>query len=945
MDTYILSLLYYIIDKNVLIKALNRIYEVLGGMTLKKSKDRILEYLVDQCKKQKSENRTNIIGCSTKEIANALSIQRSNVSSILNKLYKEGKIIKTKGKPVIYTANLTENGNKTYKTNLNFSSLIGGKGSLKKSVQQAKAAILYPPNGLHTLLLGPTGVGKTMFAELMYKFAIERGVLSIDAPFIAFNCADYANNPQLLLAHLFGCKKGSFTGADRDRLGLVDKANGGILFLDEIHRLPPEGQEMFFMLIDKGIYSALGDIDNKKKSNVLIICATTENEGSYLLSTFTRRIPMTINIPSLKERSLEERFELICQFFKTESIRIGKVIIVTSNALRSLLLYNCYGNVGQLKSDIQLGCANAFLKHISKREKRIVVDTIDFSNEVKQGLLLYKNYAEVIDRIIKENMKLTFSPREGKYQVELEDDSLPKSFYEDIEKRIQELQERGVDEQDINFIMSFDIDNYFKKYIRKFNENVNKYELAKIVDKRIIDLVDDFVMMATERLKRVFPSKVFYGLCLHLNSSIERIKQDKKIVNPNLKEIIEKNPEEYALALHLVGVLEKEYDIKMPVDEVGFVSMFLCVDKNEDSNLSIRPTVVVAMHGKSTASSMAEVANKLVGGENVYSYDMSLDKNPKVAYNELKDLILKKHQGAGVILLVDMGSLGMFGELISAETGIKIRVLDMVTTIITIECARKSMTSNNIDEILEEVKDSVNYFSNYGKSLTQTYIPRKENIILTVCTTGEGSAIKLKNLIEEKINLKEKDIQIIPMPVADTKQMHSSINRLSKDKRIVAIVGTINPNVYGIPFISVSDLLLGDNYEKIKSIINSIKTAKDLYNEIFETLDIEFEDLDIHTFKPMCIHFLDFIEGELSRDLNIDKAVGLILHLACAISKMIKNEEMPKCIKREELIQKYTQEFKCIKTALVQFEKAYNIVFSEDEICNILSIIMDIYVV
>jgi transcriptional regulatory protein LevR/transcriptional regulator with AAA-type ATPase domain len=912
---------------------------------LKKSKDKILEYLIEQCKKQKSKGKKDFVGCTTKEIANALCLQRSNVSSVLNKLYAEGKVLKIKGKPVIYTVNLPENDNKVFKTNFNFDTLIGGNGSLKKSVQQAKAAILYPPNGLHTLLLGPTGVGKTMFAELMYKFAVEKGVLSVNAPFVAFNCADYANNPQLLLAHLFGCKKGAFTGADKDRPGLVDKANGGILFLDEIHRLPPEGQEMLFMLIDKGIYTALGDIDNKKKSDVLIICATTESEGSYLLSTFTRRIPMTINIPSLKERPLEERFELICQFFKTESIRIGKEIIVSANVLRSLLLYNCNGNVGQLKSDIQLGCANAFLKYISKGEKRIIVDTIDFSNEVKQGLLLYKNYSEVIDNIIKEDMKLTFSPREGKYQIELDDNSLPKSFYEDIEKRIQELQERGVDEQDINFIMSFDIENYFKKYIRKFNREVNKHELAKIVDKKIIDLVEDFLMMATERLKRVFPSKVFYGLCLHLSSSIERIKQNKKIVNHNLKEIIEKNSEEYALALHFAGILENEFNIKIPVDEVGFISMFLSVDKNQDENVNIRPIVVVAMHGKSTASSMAEVANKLVGGENVYSYDMSLDKNPQVAYKELKDLIIKKHQGVGVILLVDMGSLGMFGELISAETGIKIKVLDMVTTIIAIECAKKAMTSNNIDEILEEVKDSVNYFSNYGKSLTQTYIPRKENIILTVCTTGEGSAIKLKNLIEEKINLKEKDIQIIPMSVADTKQMHNSINRLSKDKRIIAIVGTINPNIYGIPFISVSDFLLGDNYDKIKNIIDQVKTVKDLYDEIFEALDREFKDFDVNVFKTLCINFLDFVEDELNKDLNIDKAVGLILHLACAISKMIKNEDMPKCSKKEEIKQKYTQEFKCIKTAVVQFEKSYNIVFTDDEICNILSIIKDIYIV
>ena len=120
---------------------------------------------------------------------------------------------------------------------------------------------MYPPRGLHTLLLGETGVGKTLFAETIYKYAKSTKVLDEEAPFISFNCADYANNPQLLLSYLFGVKKGTYTGANEDRDGIVEKANGGILFLDEIHRLPPEGQEILFYLIDKGEYRPLGEVE------------------------------------------------------------------------------------------------------------------------------------------------------------------------------------------------------------------------------------------------------------------------------------------------------------------------------------------------------------------------------------------------------------------------------------------------------------------------------------------------------------------------------------------------------------------------------------------------------------------------------------------------------------------------------------------------------------
>lgn len=673
------------------------------GNKLKKKEERILQFLYNRCENQRKTGKTEIIGCTTKEIANALSLQRSNVSAILNRLYAEGKVMKIKGKPVIYTVNGFHDGNRTFDITGSFDTLIGSDKSLKKCIQQAKAAILYPPHGLHTLLIGPTGVGKSMFAELMYKFAVEKGVISAQAPFVSFNCADYANNPQLLLAHLFGCKKGAFTGADRDRLGIVDKANGGILFLDEVHRLPPEGQEMFFTLIDKGIYTPLGEIDSKKMGNVLIVCATTEDTNSSLLSTFTRRIPMTISLPSLKERTVEERFELICEFFKIESRRIGREIVVSANAIRSLLLYNCNGNVGQLKSDIQLGCANAFLKCVSKGKKRIEVHSTDFSTQVKQGLLLYKYHVEEIEKMVKGNVKLSFTPK-GKgeiLEIRYDDYSLPSSFYEDIERRIQELQGRGVEEEDINFIISLDIENYFKKYIQRFEQGVRKEEISKIVDPRIIALVENFLESASVRLKKTFSNQVFYGLCLHIYASLKRLRADKKITNPNLKEIIEKYPDQYALALHFSGILEKEFGVNIPVDEVGFISMFLRADEPQEELLKNKPIVVVAMHGKSTASSMAEVANKLVGGDNVFAYDMNLDKEPKEAYEELKALVVKHHQGAGVLLLVDMGLLGMFGELISEETGIEIRVLDMVTTSVVIECARKVLVGKPIQDVWE----------------------------------------------------------------------------------------------------------------------------------------------------------------------------------------------------------------------------------------------------
>lgn len=901
------------------------------------NKEEILKYIEEKCKRQ-HEKGEKTIGCDTNEIAERLNIKRTNVSKILNELYQEGLIIKIKGKPVLYSLNFNK---KASKFSVSFDNLIGSDKSLKKSVQQAKASILYPPRGLYTLLLGETGVGKTMFAELMHRFAIENCILPSNAPFITFNCADYANNPQLLLAHLFGAKKGSYTGSDKDRIGLVEKANNGILFLDEVHRLPPEGQETLFYLMDKGEYTSIGDADNVKKSSVLIICATTEDVDTSLLATFTRRIPINITIPPLRDRTFEERYELVCEFLKIESARIGREIIVSPNSLRCLLLYNCPGNVGQLKSDIQLGCANAFLKCVSRKEKNIRLHSTDFTAQVKQGLILYKSYSDQIDKIVDSSKRLSFSAAGIEEILEIDKTKLPDNFYEDIEDRIQELQERGVDEEDINVLMSLEIENYFRELVGDTQRQVNKEELSKLVDKKIIDLVEEFLSYAGVKLGKVFPNKTFYGLCLHISSSIERLKSGKKVINHNLKRIIEENKEEYVLALNFATKLEKQFNIKLPVDEVGFIAMFLTLGKNSDTEESCIPIVVVAMHGRHTASSMMEVAQKLVGAYNIYAYDMSLDKNAKEAYQELKDIIVKNHRGAGVLLLVDMGSLKMFGNLIEEETGIKIKVLEMASTITVIECARKSLIEYDIDNIWYSVNEShSNFFNSSLHSLSENFMAKKDKLIITVCTTGEGSALTLKEMIEKKLKL-PKNVQVMALTINNTKEFYSSVNKLAKDKKITAIVGTFNPDIYGIPFVSISQMFSEEGVTLLKSLINGNDIGE--YAWIIENYKEEIDgSIDVEEYKNICLSTISFIQTKLGFEVSEEIATGVVLHLICAIKRLLNGTDSPECEVKAKLYENYKLQLLKLKKFMNSISKDLNIFFNDDEVCFVLRSVLEI---
>jgi len=912
------------------------------------NEDRIYAFLRQSCEQQK-EQHNEITGLTTQQVAEGTQIQRANVSSKLNKLYRDGRIIKRKGKPVVYQIDLSQvNEKRALPKASNLDMLIGSEGSLKGSIQQAKAAILYPPAGLHSLILGPTGVGKTMFAELMYKFAYENGVIDTNAPFIAFNCADYSNNSQLLLSHLFGTKKGAFTGATEDRSGIVDKADGGILFLDEVHRLPSAGQEMLFYLIDRGQYSPLGAVGEKKEANVLIICATTEDKDSALLGTFLRRIPMVINLPSLRNRNYEERFKLIRDFFRLESKRIGKEIVVTSDVVKNLLLYNCSGNIGQLKSDIQLGCANAFLRCISGGEKKIKIFLPDFPKNIREGILHYKHNRESIDKIIPREAKLSFKAKEPEVIIDNGDYNLPDNFYEVIESRIHELQSRGIDEQDINLIMSFDVDNYFKKYINRFDKRINKRELSKIVNKSTIELVEQYLNFASEKLNRVFSSKVFYGLCLHLNASIERIRKNVQIVNHNFNEIVENYPEEYAIAYHFSGIIEKEMKIRIPVEEVGFMAMFLSVDQMEEERNGIKPVVIIAMHGNSAATSISEVVNRIVGAENTFAYDLSLDINTKTAYAELSEVIRRNHRGGGVLLLVDMGSLGMMAELISEELGIKIRVIDMVTTVTAMECSRKALTESNIDIIWDEIASKTPQLIQHDSSVFKEYKTKKDNIIITLCITGEGSALKLKHMIEENIDLEDRNVHVVPLSISNQENIHQKVNKLSKEKNIIAIVGTIDPGIHGISYIPVSELFLDGHYQGLKALVYGLDKTLDIhqppavdefYDQFFMAINKEIEGIDIIAFSPYFKQFVNGISKELKCGFDMDVISGLIFHMSSAMEKIVAGIPGPICNRKDHIMQTYSNSFEVVRDHLRSIEEQYQVTIPDDEVCFLLSII------
>lgn len=913
-------------------------------------------------------------GFTTTTISNITGIGRSNVSRELNILVKEGKAIKIIGRPVRFIdrkkleemteldlqgqnifnslAELFEKSKE--KKNISkdifqdpFEKIIGSKGSLELPIKQAKAAILYPPKGLHTLITGDTGVGKSTFAQMMYRYAIFSKIIDEKSEFIVFNCSEYAENPQLILSQLFGHAKGAFTGADRDKQGLIEKADGGIILLDEIHRLPPEGQEMLFLLMDKKIYRKLGETETYREADILIIGATTEDINSTLLKTFLRRIPMIIRLPSLSERGLSERLELIENFFKEEVNNVDVPINVYRDVLRALLLYDCQGNIGQLKGDIQLLCARGFLDYKTYNKKQIDVETPFLSEHIYSGLLNYnKNREDILNLLKYEKDYYTFNKTNGEKFIIIDNYSLSTDLYEEIIEKHNNYRKEGYSEGKINEIINDDIEKYFKELLIKCNaekEIPEKEELFKIISPRVYNAVEISLLLAEQKLKRKFSNKAKIGLAMHISALMERIATGEVIYNDEINKIAINNPEEFKAAKLMREVLEEELEINIPKEEIGFITMFLsAVDLDEKSK---KIGVIVLAHGDHTASSIADVANSLLDTDHCQSIDMPLHMKVENILEEAIEKVKNVDEGKGVLLLVDMGSLTAFSEIIFKKTNIMTNSIENVSTPLVIEAVRKSfLPEMTLSKLVEELETINPYI---GRSITDD-IKNKANIskpkvIFTTCITGKGAAIKIAELLENALPfVREYNLRIKPLDIT-SKTNIKEILRENKDEEIVAVVGTVNLHIPGVPFISMDELIIGDGIKNIERIIGGVDSHYIKKRVSEQNIFVQMLEKILVFLNP--IKAYDYVNKsyiETIGILNIDNLEQLkiryIFHVSCMIERLLQKESLPyKDI--DNLIKSKKLMYKGIKNSLVNIEEAFGIKVPNTEIAYIIELL------
>lgn len=891
--------------------------------------------------------------CTAISIADKIQMSRTLVSQYLNEMVSDGSMVKVNSRPVyFFSRKLLFDKEKTYsgedvvfssleelrsaierkqkqETDV-FADLIGNQGSLNYNVEQCKAAITYPKTGLPILLLGETGTGKSYLARLMYEYAREKNIIGADGKFISVNCAEYADNEELFLTNLFGYRKGAYTGADKDRRGLISISDGGLLFLDEVHCLTSQCQEKLFHFMDKGQYHMVGDNERWYTAQTRIVMATTENPQIALLKTLMRRIPLVTNLPSLEERPVYEKKEMLYYLLNKESAWIEKKLQIVAAAYRRILNYEFKGNVGELVNCVRTCVANAWLDAQNQANTHVLIQAYHLPDYILKSRSLQN--VEADETRILEMTDLQRDLREEKKVYSLNRDLLlqyKKILHEEeSEDLITVSQNRFA-----QYLDDLCFDNTGEENPRAglYMEIVNR--ACKTVGKqRGITFSNQDIL------------NVGRFICDYLQngSSCEPLLRKHSDLVMKAQEIFR---ERDAIHDRFMVDLCKEISRQLgkSLNSIGILDLYIAISAFTTHVDKQQTMGVVLAHGYSTASSMAATANHILGSHVFEGIDMPIDVSSETVVQKLSAYIRQLYGVKDIILMVDLGSLMDIYKRIDNLDNINLGLIGDVSMRIMLRVGEDILQGLPIKNILDEVKE-------YDAKPDCYFIENRKKplAVLTVCATGMGTAERMADLLSQSIPATT-EIQTIPYNYSSLHEQGKQAPIFEK-YNVLFIVGTHDPGIEKVPYISLDDIVQQHNTEEINKIVSKV-FSKEEKKQFNDSLVINFSLTNLVGYLTILnpqkvIGFVDEIIKMLQVRTGLafpnKVKVGLYVHICCMIERLLTDRAGVTYEGIENFVKEQQEFIQMVKECFKKVEEYYGIEIPESEVAYVYEYIYNI---
>ena len=870
----------------------------------------VTEYTKEFCRTQKIEY-------DTLSISKTLNISRTLASQYLNRMVKSGEFLKIISRPVYYLRKktiedyfrmelntdtfysleeLTELFDKKLLEQRGFVEAVGYDTTLRYLIAQCQAAVKYPPSGVPVLLCGEPGVGKTYFAQLIYEYARSESVLPASAKCLWLNYSRVNENKFDDDKLLFGSWSISGNKDLRRKEGLLEEAKDGFVIIENVEKMSARCLEKVIGYIRTGTWTIRGD-STLHHSSTRLIFTTCESLRINMENTLLQVIPVVCKLPTLEARPVRDKEELISRCLKEEGKRIGRKVKLSRQCFEILLNASFAYNISGLLGCMKTLCTNAFLSR-QENETELCLYTYDLPEELLNSARKTFSYEDTQSEML--DMEVYKASEPGNLELRFFD-SLVRTYrqYKEIYKTREQFIQKCVE----NMNLYYDYIVFEKKYVNGRLQSIEK--LIDGIFGSICDAYDIYI-----------PQTCVYVVARIIYSSIE--------INSELGEWERENHEDLTAMLNcFAGDFPAETDLANEImDKIhaalevspGIIHRVFLILNLQFYNRKIAAANcegLILEHGYSTASSIVDVVNKLLGKHVFDAVDMPLDMTLKDLAPMLKRYIKGRNVSRDLLLMVDMGSLEHAAEIFEELSNVRIGVIDNVSTKVALSIGEKMMEGMDLEEML-------------------TTVCREETCRFRI--------------IDRSSSLTDK-MELLLLPY-DYRHLLRNLNEneIFSKYNVLFVVSTEKLELKQIPVIPLENMIAAEDSKVIKIISQyfpkeEVEAFKKnlLKNFSFENVVRHLTILDADKLLDFVADALEMLQKLMNVRLNDSTTVGLYIHISNMIERIVTNSYFMNQEEAAEVSEEEKKFTRIFHTAFDSLCRHYNIKIPQSEICYICS--------
>ncbi len=679
-------------------------------------KERIREYIQNKTIDLLKADKINDNGIEAEDISFNLKIDRANVSRELNALWKNGLLIKIAGRPVFYLdskaisdaypetyiptfipkeghlsdyINSANTYQSPYDNKLDLNNMIGADGSLSEVIKEAKAAISYPPYGLHTLITGNSGTEKSTLADSMVEYAIRNGFKNKRCPYFDIDCRRANANITQFEEKLFGFQ--DEYDKEKSHKGILEMCTNGFILLQNIDFLPQSTVDLISSLLNKGYFTRMNSTAQIPVRFMMILISSRDLKDPELLP-YTHYITANIALPDMDDRGIYEKLVMIMDCFAREARNIRKSIRVSKDVLAAYAFKIYKENITKLENEIRDACSHSFVESIGSDAPYINVTL----NSLPKEVISYDR-STLTNPEAEQFVPMMLGIIYNDYILY---DSNGHSEEFDYFKKYPRKTVYGMREQ---LSMETDAHNDTKQLMKNVREkidiikNCNSQQLSQLkrgIDPEVRSQIDSIIFHHSEYAPISPHREYLYGLYFHISDLICKESDNSFSYIVDKEDLPSSDSIEYIVACEIAGMLKDRYQLSVSENEVVYFSLYLreIMEYYKHSKVS----VLAITHGESVASQMVDYVKKYSEKKTVlealdYPDGMNFDELLLNAVEKTKQI----NQGSGVLIVVDREPLTDLGTYISKATGIPCKTMAPITLDRLFDLSDKSSYSIN----------------------------------------------------------------------------------------------------------------------------------------------------------------------------------------------------------------------------------------------------------